>query len=228
MRFRWPDLTADLAADRFDLAASGVTVRPERSAAGRFTVPVAETGAFALARHPERWSARTSLDRPQIRIAVNAGGHLERVAREHFPRATRIAIPDNASVIALLAAEEVDAVVTDSAELPHWEAEVDLPLARIGPLTRDRKAWLVRADRAALAAELDAWLLAREADGRLAAARAKWLGDEAASLSRRATAEPLAALLAAVDERLALMPLVGAVKRRDGVGRWRCPSARRW
>src|SRR5262249_5583706 len=36
VRFRWPDLERDLAAGRFDVAMSGVTVRPEGSAAGRF------------------------------------------------------------------------------------------------------------------------------------------------------------------------------------------------
>ena len=219
VRFRWPDLGSDLVAGRFDFAASGITVRPERSALGRFSVALTETGAFALARNPERWSALTSLDRPRVRIGVNAGGHLERVARRAYPRATLLTLADNEAVPRLLADEQVDAVVTDSAELPHWEGRIDAPLARFGPLSRDRKAWLVRADRPALAAALDAWLLAREADGTLAAARTEWIaGDgELAMLSRRATAEPLEALLAAVDERLAMMPAVGLAKRRAGL-----------
>ncbi|HSO39531.1 MAG TPA: transporter substrate-binding domain-containing protein, partial [Labilithrix sp.] len=49
-RFRWPTLTGDLRAGRFDLAADGITVRPERSIAGRFTVPVARGGAVLLVR----------------------------------------------------------------------------------------------------------------------------------------------------------------------------------
>ena len=212
VRFRWPRLLEDLAAGRFDLAASGITVRPERSAAGRFSVPLAESGAWLLARNPERWRGPSSFDRPQIRIGVNAGGYLEQVAEAQFPRATRLAVPDNAAVLELLIEERVDAVLTDGAEAPHWESRVEVPLARIGPLTRDRKAWLVRPDRPELARDLDAWLLAREADGTLARLRSEWLGEEAV-----ATAEPLAALLAALDERLSLMPLVGVVKRRSGV-----------
>jgi cyclohexadienyl dehydratase len=211
--FRWPELVSDLEAGRFDMAASGITVRPERSAAGRFTVAVAETEAYALARRgggdPPTPAA---LDRPQIKIAVNAGGHLERVARAAFPHAAVVAVPDNDAVVDQLAEGRVDAVVTDAAEAPHWEARAGVPLARVGPLSRDRKAWLVRAEQADLAADLDAWLLAREADGSLAKWRAEWLGADTA-----ATAGPLRALLAAIDERLALMPLVGAAKRRDGV-----------
>jgi cyclohexadienyl dehydratase len=212
VRFRWPRLLADLEARRFDVAASGITVRPERSAAGLFTVPVAETEAWALARSPERGGGSSSLDRPQIRIAVNSGGHLEQIARANFPNASLVAVPDNEAVIELLVEERVHAVVTDGAEAPHWEARVGQPLERIGPLSRDRKAWLVRPDRPELAADFDAWLLGREADGTLAALRSKWLGADSP-----ATADPLRALLAAIDERLALMPLVGVVKRRDGV-----------
>ena len=48
VRFAWPALLADLAAGRFDVAMSGVTVRPDRSAAGRYTAPVLETGAGRL------------------------------------------------------------------------------------------------------------------------------------------------------------------------------------
>src|SRR5206468_4920292 len=116
-------------------------------------------------------------------------------------------------VIELLIDEQVDAVVTDGAEAPLWEKRVGQPLARIGPLSRDRKAWLVRADEPELADDFDAWLLAREADGTIAALRGQWLR----GTSGTRTAQPLRALLGALDERLALMPLVGVVKRRDGV-----------
>jgi cyclohexadienyl dehydratase len=209
---RWPELLEALAAGRFDVAASGITVRPERSAAGRFTTALAETQALALARGGAEEPSQAALDRPEVRIAVNAGGHLERVARASFPHATLVAVPDNDAVIEQLAAGVVDAVVTDAAEAPQWEARVAAPLARVGPLSRDRKAWLVQPERGDLAADFDAWLLAREADGSLAKWRAQWLGPGSA-----ATAAPLAALLGAIDERLALMPLVAAAKRRDGV-----------
>src|SRR5207244_3313082 len=67
----------------------------------------------------------------------------------------------------------------------------------------------------ALVAELDAWLRAREADGTLAALRARWLGAERAR-ARSAFASDLDALLALVDLRLAFMPAVAAAKRKTG------------
>jgi len=206
--FRWPELVADLRAGRFDVAMSGITVRPERSAAGRFSVAVAESGAVALVRDPALYASLDALDEPDVRIGVNEGGHLERAASARFPRATLIAIPRNAAVKRAFTAGLVDAVVSDTLEAPAW-LEGAPGAEALAPFTRDRKAYLVRADRAELAAELDAWILAREADGTLARLRAKHLGQPGPP-----TATPLAALVAAIDERLALMPLVAGAKQR--------------
>ncbi len=212
VRFRWRDLIAGLRAERFDVAMSGVTIRPERSAIGRFTVPVAETGAVVLAQPSERFSKLDDLDRRQIRIGVNAGGHLERVAQARFPHATVISIPNNAAVREALLDETLDAAVTDTLEAQSWmKGTQDVRL--IGPFTIDRKAYLVRAGLPDLAADLDAWLLEREADGTLQAFRDQYFG----AAESAPAAAPLIALLAAVDERLSLMPLVGVAKRRAGL-----------
>jgi cyclohexadienyl dehydratase len=212
VRFRWPDLLRDLEAGRFDLAMSGITVVPRRSLAGRFSVPVAESGAVLLMREPERWKSLDELDGPEARIGVNAGGHLEQVARRRFPRATLLAIPSNPSVREALLAGSLDAAVTDSLEAPQWRRGEE-GLGQSEAFTRDRKAYLVRADRGSLAADLDRWLLEREKDGSLGALRRQQLGAAAAG----AVATPLGALLAAIDERLSLMPWVAAAKRKAGL-----------
>ena len=210
--FRWPDLTSDLREGRFDLAAGGITVRPERGLVGRFTVPVATSGAVVLVPAAASAGRIDDLDRPDATIGVNRGGHLERVTRAHLRRARIEAIPDNAAVLPALQGGRGDAVVTDTLEAPHWRAR-EPGLRVLGPFTRDRKAFLVAADRDELAADLDAWLVEREADGTLARLRARHLGDAHA---RTASADPLGALLAAIDERLALMPLVAEAKRASG------------
>jgi cyclohexadienyl dehydratase len=210
VEFRWPQLVEDLRAGRFDVAMSGVTVRPRRSVAGRFSVPVAQSGAVMLLRDPEQFSTLEELDQRALRIGVHAGGHLEQVARAHFSRATLIFIPENAAVLDALLGYSVDAALTDTLEAPLWQS-LDPELGLLGPFTRDRKAYLVRAERSGLAADLDAWLLARERDGSLARLRRRYLGEKAAA----PTVTPLGALVAALDERLALMPWVAAAKRRD-------------
>lgn len=234
VRFRWPELLTDLAADRFDVAMSGVTVRPERSLAGRFSVPVCQTGALLLidaeatvfrsrdatSRTSKPGSsrsgnapggfARAEIDRPAVRIAVNAGGHLERVTRRHFPNARVIAVPDNAAVLEKVLSGQADAAATDSQEVSSWAARA--PALEIwGPFTRDYKAYLLRPDREELAVDLDDWLQANEANGRLASLRSAHLSGEQPAL-----ATGLPALVSGIAERLALMPMVAEAKRRSG------------
>jgi cyclohexadienyl dehydratase len=201
--FRWPDLGRDLAARYFDVAMGGVTMRPERAVGAIFTRPITETGAVVLAR-----PGVEPIDRSEVRLAVNAGGHLERVARRLFPHATIVLAQDNRALPDLLRAGAADALVTDDAEATAFAST--LPgTVRIGPLTRDRKAYLTRDP--ALATELDAWLRTREGDGTLAALRARWLGPARAA-ARTASGSDLDALLALVDLRLTLMPAVAAAK----------------
>jgi len=212
VRFRWPELVRDLEKGRFDVAMSGVTVAPRRSLAGRFSVPVVESGAVLLMREPERWQSADELDRPDLRIGVNAGGYLEQVARRRFPHATLLAIPSNQAVREALLAGNLDAAVTDSLEAPQWRRGAE-ELGQTAAFTRDRKAYLVRADRPELAADLDRWLLERERDGSLDKLRRAQLGAAAAG----PIATPLGALFAAIDERLSLMPWVGVAKRKAGL-----------
>jgi len=210
--FRWPDLTAALAAGRFDVAMGGITMRPERTFVGSYTRPVVETGAVVLVR-PGVARTATDVDRRAIRLGVNAGGHLERVARRLFPHALIQPIEDNLGLMVQLDSGAVDAVVMD-------DIEADLALQRVsearrlGPLTRDHKAYLGR--DAALVAELDAWLAEREADGWLAKLRAQWLGESRATPRSRAESAR-DALVTLLDLRLAFMPMVAAAKERSGL-----------
>jgi len=210
--FRWPDLNRALLSNRFDLAMSGVTVRPERSAIGRFTVAVVEAGAVVIARPADRFREVDELNRAQLRIGVNAGGHLERVASTRFPAATLVAIPDNALVLQALTDGTIDAAVSDELEAPRW-MRGHKELAVFGPLSADRKAILLRADDAQRAMDLNDWLLEREADGTLARLREQFFEIDASPKP----AAPLRALLAAIDERFALMPLIGIAKQRDAL-----------
>jgi cyclohexadienyl dehydratase len=189
----------------------GITMRPERALAGSFTRPVAVTGAVLLALGPEPPSLG-DLDTPERRVGVNAGGHLEQVARHLLPHAT-IVTADNAALAGLLRSGRADAVVSDDAEATVLAASLPGSV-RSDLLTRDRKAYLGRDPT--LVARLDAWLRDREADGTLAALRRQWLGaDEGAS--RSAFDSDLDALLAFVDLRLSLMPLVAAAKEAAGL-----------
>jgi len=212
-RLAWPELTDATAAARFDVAVGGVTMRGERALVGRYTRPYAVTAAIPVVprAHATRYPSLRALDRPAVRLGVNAGGHLQRVAQRRFPRAALRPIADN-RIFAALEAEQVDALVTDTAEL--YAHHSPRPLVALTPLTHDHKAYLLPVERGPLAARIDAWLREREADGWLPAQRARFLGTAAAMDAATAAREAVAAL---VRLRLDLMPDVAAAKRVAGV-----------
>jgi cyclohexadienyl dehydratase len=205
-RFTWPELASDLSLQRFDLALSGVTVRPDRSISGRFSLPLTTSGAVALVDQRGPLHTLRDLNQSDRSIAVNAGGHLERVAITLFPRAQIHPISRNAEVPGQLGQADIDVVVTDTLEAPIWQA-AHPNLRKIGPLTNDRKAAWFPPSQNELAQEFDRWLLLAEEKGTLARIRADH------GLSPDATAGPTAALLASLDERLSLMVEVARSKQ---------------
>ncbi len=192
--FRWPELSARVAAGDFDVVMSGVTWRPERSVIGWMSRAVAKGGPCVIGS-----------SRPAT-VAVNRGGILERWARARFEGSEIRAVDDNASLPRLLTSGTVEAIVTDSFEVRHF--------ARPGQAiecaaARDRKVYWVSPERAEqLGPRIDAWLARNEAS--LDELRRQWFG----------SAQPRDAVDHVVDlaaRRLALMPAVAAYKRAHGL-----------
>src|SRR5262249_8612637 len=134
--FAWPDLERRLKAGDFDVAMSGVTVRGDRLAVAPMTAAVARASAVLVVPRSPR--GRRGADRPDFVVAVNRGGHLERVARARLPRAKIVAVDDNRALPAMLRSGEVDGVVTDSLELQSFTAHGE-PAPRVAMvLAEDR------------------------------------------------------------------------------------------
>jgi ABC-type amino acid transport substrate-binding protein len=207
--FRWPELLGILDRQEADIAFGGITMRPERALHGLFSRPYARTGVVVVAAPSSGLRTLGDCREPGARIAVNRGGHLERWTRHHLAGATIESVTDNQSLPALLRAGRVDAIVTDTAEVATWS----LAARRLGPFTTDYKAILVGPERNGLAARIDRWLVDRESDGSLAAARSGSLDDPQTESSAAATMQAIAAL---VRLRLDLMPLVAGAKASTG------------
>lgn len=193
--FRWPDLGADLAAGRFDVAMSGVTWTPARATQGYLTRAVATTGPCWLGAETPK------------RVAVNRGGALERFARRRFAGAEITAVESNRTLPDLLARGAVDAIVTDRFEKRFFQARA---WPEYCEPASERKVYQVAPARAHdLGPRLDVWLARNEAA--VDVLRARWLGGSA----------PRTELDHVVDlaaRRLALMPAVARAKRARGLG----------
>jgi cyclohexadienyl dehydratase len=210
--FRWPDLLTHLQRQAFDIAMSGVTVRPDRALHARFTRPYAVTGAVAVIRRQDHAKLRTldDLDSAQARILVNAGGHLERAARQRFAKARISTVADNLRLPAALADGSADAVISEVYEARTWKGDFVV----LGPFTRDRKAYALPRTAARLHGRVNDWLAAREADGWLNGLRRQWFGDAAVVSAAAACFEAIAT---AIDLRLQQMPAVAVAKRAKGL-----------
>jgi cyclohexadienyl dehydratase len=119
IRTTWRGLIDDLTADRFDLAAGGISVTPARSAVAGFSHPIAQGGKTALGRCADRtrFSRDSDIDEPGVRVIENAGGTNEQFARRHLTRATLLVHPDNIGVFAELLAGRADVMYTDDVEI---------------------------------------------------------------------------------------------------------------
>jgi chorismate mutase len=151
-----------------------------------------------------------ALDRQGVRLVVNAGGHLESVARRLFPHAEITTTTDNTKLLAPVLGKSADAAISDSAEA---HAHAASGLLAVGPLTSDRKALFVAAGAEPFGEWVDGWLRDRERDGFLPKLRARYLG------APKPSDAPLAAegVFGDIQLRCELMPLVGAYKIAHGL-----------
>ncbi len=208
VRFRWPDLEADLRAGRFDVAMSGVTVRAERSARSPMSVAVTRAEAGLYVRAPLPRPSRLSPEGRGLHVAVNRGGHLERLARARLPEATLQLVSDNRALPDLLQRGAVDAIVADGAEAASFPPGI----VRARRLGSDRKAWWAAPGRPELVAQMNRWASSHEGRRRIARLRQRW---------GLPSPKPAGSVLSAAEDqvvdfvarRLALMPLVAEAKR---------------
>lgn len=124
VRTTWPQLSADLAAGRFDAAAGGLTLTAARRAEGLFLPGYAPFRKTALVRAPlaSRFRTPADMDAPDVRVIANPGGTNEKWVAAHFRRARVAIVDDNASIPGRIARGEGDVMITDAFEA-RWYAK---------------------------------------------------------------------------------------------------------
>ncbi len=167
----WPDLLHDLAAGRFDLAMSGISVTPARAAVAAFSLPYHSGGKTLIVRcaDAQRFPDLAALDRPGATLIVNPGGTNQDYVRTHVHHARVRVFPDNRAIFEQILQHRADAMITDDVEV-ELQVHEHLGLCRgmPGTLTHEDKAILLPQDPA-LAATVNGWLRAALARGQPAA-----------------------------------------------------------
>jgi cyclohexadienyl dehydratase len=160
IRTSWATLMSDLADGAFDVAMGGISVTPERTERGAFSVPYASGGKTILARcrDASRYRDLAAVDRPRVRVIVNPGGTNEQYVRTNLHRAQIRVHADNRTIFDELLAGRADVMITDDAEVElQIQRHRDLCRTSPGTLTHSDKAILMPRDPA-LVSTVNAWL----------------------------------------------------------------------
>jgi cyclohexadienyl dehydratase len=170
----------DLAADKFDMAMSGMGRTYERARTAAFSKPYMRYGKLLMIRaaDQDKYKSLADLDKAGLKIAYNKGGLNDRFAHTEFKHAAPAGYPSNALATADLLAGKVDAQVQDSTAAVYLSRQ-NPQLAAMAPdnvFHPVHVAILMRREDVSLRAFIDLWIDQIEVDGTLAKIRARWLG----------------------------------------------------
>jgi cyclohexadienyl dehydratase len=181
VKMNFGSMLSDLAADKFDVAMSGMGRTYERARIATFSRPYMRYGKLMVIRATDRgrFASLSDLDRPGIRIAYNQGGLNDRFANTMFKQAASVGYASNELATADLLANKVDAQVSDSTAAIYLERQNPKlhAMAKYQVFNPVHVAMLLNRGDQTLLNFINIWLDQLELDGTLAKVRAKWLGD---------------------------------------------------
>ena len=114
----WPNLLADLAADKFDVAVGGITRNVARIRVAEMLPGYAPFGKVALVRTEarERFTTPDSLNQADVRVIKNPGGTNEQYVLQNLKNAQVSTHDRNAEIPGLIAEGKGDVMITETHE----------------------------------------------------------------------------------------------------------------
>ena len=173
----WANLMKDFEADKFDAAMSGVSVTLDRAKKGYFTIPLMREGKTPIARCTDKGKFETlaDIDKPEVRVIVNAGGTNEKFARANLKKANIEVWKDNVTIFKQIADGKADLMMTDSSET-LYQQKLNPQLCAVHPdkpFDFAEKAYWLQRD-IAFKEFADQWLHLQMENGGYNAIFAKW------------------------------------------------------
>jgi polar amino acid transport system substrate-binding protein len=176
------DLLPALEDAKVDIVISALTITPERNVRVPFAGPYYVSGTAALTKSDDLANAvgTDALDDDGHRYAAVAGTTNETFAAQNLPSATLVRTASFDEAVALLLADEVDAVLADYPLCKY--AAMRNPDAgfseRMMPFTVEPLGVAIRADAPLLVNLVQNYLDTLEYAGVLGQLKAHWLGDD--------------------------------------------------
>jgi cyclohexadienyl dehydratase len=180
MKMTFGTMLADLAADKFDIAMSGMGRTLDRARTATFSKPYMRYGKLMMIRMADKGKYKTlaDLDKPGLKIGYNKGGLNDRFANTEFKQATPAGYASNELATADLLAGKIDAQVQDSTAALYMGRQ-NPKLAAMSPdkiFNPVYVAILMRREDQTLQNYINIWIDQIEMDGTLGKIRTKWLG----------------------------------------------------
>ncbi len=180
VKMTFGSMLGDLAADKFDVAMSGMGRTLDRARTATFSKPYHRYGKLMMIRAADKWKYKTlaNLDKTGLKIGYNKGGLNDRFANTEFKQATPVGYASNELATADLLAGKIDAQVQDSTAAVYMGRQ-NPKLAAMSPekvFNPVYVAILTRREDQTLQNYINIWIDQIEMDGTLAKIRTKWLG----------------------------------------------------
>jgi cyclohexadienyl dehydratase len=175
----WPNLMADLAADKFDIGMGGITISLERQKKAFFSYPYLRDGksAIALCKNKKKFPDLASIDKSNVKVITPPGGTNEKFDRAFLKNAQIIVFQDNTKIFDEIIAGRADVMITDSTETRFQQKQHPNVLCAINPdkpFDFAEKAYLLPRDQV-FKNFVDQWLYIVTRGSGYKKALAKWV-----------------------------------------------------
>lgn len=167
----WPTLVAGLLARKYDIAATGVTVTPERAKAVAFSKAYLRPAfvPLILKKDADRFKGWDDLDQLGVTIAVQQGTAPETMARKVFTRARILSVADPVIDFTEVLAGRAQAAFTDNlyfmTKIGREYPQLTMLTTGARPGTDTENAIMIPLGDAVWLDWLNGWVDARTADG---------------------------------------------------------------
>jgi cyclohexadienyl dehydratase len=180
VRFKWPELTADLLADKFDIAMGGIGRNLARGRTLAYTQSYMTFGTCPLVRKGDgsKYPDLPSIDRPGVKVILNQGGINDRYFSGLLKQATILRHNKNEEIALKVKDGTADVWVTDNVEALFWAQQFP-ELVAVNPqktFTLGTKGFMIRQGDQIFLNWLNLWLDQMFLEGEIQKLQQRWLG----------------------------------------------------
>jgi cyclohexadienyl dehydratase len=180
VRFKWPELNADLMADKFDIAMGGIGRNVARGKTFAYSNSYMTFGTCPLVRkgNEGKYPDFAATDKPGVKVILNQGGINDRYFTPLLKQATILRHNKNEEIVLKVKDGTADVWITDNVEALYY-AQKFPELVAVNPkktFTVGTKGYMIRQGDQIFLNWLNLWLEQMFLQGEVQKLEQQWLG----------------------------------------------------